>query len=166
MSTKIASSTVEGVANIDLIKAEICQEICGENIGEISVDSLSVNIYGRQRSSLKVECANINTKNFILKRARVRKPRGIYVSEFLTSNKLKIYHQLYNLRRQCPHKFKAIFTRGGEVFCRTDPDDRMLKFNSLDDVEALGREIIDTSPPPPPPPPPPPAAADDDGATG
>ena len=39
MLTKIASSTVEGVANVDLIKGEICQEICGENIGEISVDS-------------------------------------------------------------------------------------------------------------------------------
>ena len=54
VSTKIASSTVEGVANIDLIKGEICQEICGENIGEISVDSLSVNIYGGRGAHLRL----------------------------------------------------------------------------------------------------------------
>ena len=111
MSTKIASSTVEGVANVDLIKVEICQEICGENIGEISVDSSSVSIYRRQRSSLKVECANINTKNFILKRARVRKPGDIYISEFLTSKKLNIYHQLQIYEDSVLISFIKLFLR-------------------------------------------------------
>ena len=123
MSSKITSSTAGSTTNIDLIKAELCREICGENVTEISVDSLSVNIYGKNKNSLKIKCNNVNTRDFLLKQARSRKPEGIYVTEFLTPNSLKVYHQLCGLRRNYPQNFKAVYTRNGEIFCRINPED-------------------------------------------
>ena len=161
VSSKIASSTVEGVTNLELIKAELCREICGDNVREISVDSLSVSIYGKKKSSLKMKCANTNIRNFLLKQARSRKPKGIYAAEYLTGNSLKIFRQVTDLRRQYPQHFKAVYTKGGEVFCRSNSIDSELKLSSSDDIQDLRRRISSGSVPPPPPPP-----LSDSGADG
>ena len=98
--SKIQECTDEGVLNLDQIKAELCNEICGENVSEISVDSLCLNLHGRERNMLKIECSNTNTRNFLIKQARNRRPTGIYVVEFLPYDKVQLYRRLNDLRKE------------------------------------------------------------------
>ena len=86
VASKIASSTVNGTPDLAKLKAELCMEICGQSVTGISVVSLGLSLFGKNRNVLKIECSNVNVRNFILKQARSRKPKGIYVVEFLSSN--------------------------------------------------------------------------------
>ena len=80
--SKIQESTENLVVNMNQIKAELCSEICGDSVSEINVDSLSLNLHGKDSNMLKIECANINTRNFLIKQARSKKPHGTYGVEF------------------------------------------------------------------------------------
>ena len=58
VSAKIEESTNGRVINLNQIKAELCNEICGESVSEISVDSLSLHLQGKDKNMLKIECVN------------------------------------------------------------------------------------------------------------
>ena len=47
-------------------------------------------MHRKDSNMLKIECTNINTRNFLIKQARIRKPHGIYVAEFLPYDKVRI----------------------------------------------------------------------------
>ena len=126
----------------------MCAAVCGNRITEINVNSINISLFGKNRNALKIECVDRNTKELILNQARVRKPVGIYVVEFLPSNKLQIQYRLLELKQQHPTKLKAIYSRRGDIFARIDPDDHVMKFNSLEDVKKLAEDLIaaDTTP--------------------
>ena len=146
MITKIQESTTDGVVNLDQVKAELCNEICGETVSEISVDSLNINLHGRDSNMLKIECANINTRNFLIKKARSRKPNGIYVVEFLPYDKARIYRSLHNIRKENHRrKIRSIKIRGTNIFCKTDVDDSFIPVNSLFDVDAIRKKLSDVN---------------------
>ena len=84
--------------NLNQIKTELCNKICGESVSEISVDSFSLHLHGKDKNMLKIECVNTYTRNFLIKKARNRIPRGIYVIEFLPSDKVPMYRNLHKLR--------------------------------------------------------------------
>ena len=52
--SKIQETTDNGVINLNQIKAELCNEICGESVSEISVDSLSLDLHGKDRNMLRI----------------------------------------------------------------------------------------------------------------
>ena len=54
MVSKIQETTDNGVINLNQIKAELCNEICGESVSEISVDSLSLDLHGKDRNMLRI----------------------------------------------------------------------------------------------------------------
>lgn len=140
--SKIQESTENGVVNINQIKAELCSEICGDSVAEISVDSLSLNLHGKDSNMLKIECANINTRNFLIKQARSRKPHGIYVVEFLPYDKVRIFRSLHNLRREnYRRKIRSIQIRGTNIFCKTEVDDSFVHVSSLVDVEVIKKKL-------------------------
>ena len=134
VTTKIAAASGDGSPNLGMLKADICASICGDKVNEISVNSVGFSLFGKDRNLLKIECTDSNTKDFILKQARSRKPRGIYVVEYLPSHKLQVFNKALELKRKYPGKIKAVYTRKGEIFCRSDPDDRVLKIQSVEDV--------------------------------
>ena len=49
VTSKITSTTVNGVPDVDKIKAEICAEVCGDTISRVSVSSLGVAVYGEKK---------------------------------------------------------------------------------------------------------------------
>ena len=142
VSQKIEESTHGGVINFNQLKAELCNEICGDGVSEIGVDSLSLTLHGRNRNMLKVECVNTFTRNFLIKRARSRKPSGIYVVEFLPSDKVPIYRSLHMLRKE--HTIKKILRiqiRGTHIYCQTEVENRFIQVNSLTDIEEIRKQL-------------------------
>ena len=140
VESKISKATVNGTINLNKIKAELCSELCGDTISEISVGSLSLSLFGKKKNILKIECSSIFVRNFILKQARNKKPKGIYVTEFLASEKLPVYRKLLELKRKTD-KIKKIQIRGGKVFYKLESEDRFLQIDSLDEVRVMEESL-------------------------
>ena len=136
----IESSTENEISNLSQIKAKLASQIFGTDTNSVSVDAFNLAIYGRNRNLLKVECINSNVKECILRKAKTKRPRGIYVVDFLSPNRLKIHHRLIDLRKEKTAALKGIFTRRGCVFGRIS-DEEILKFDSLEEVEEFRRRI-------------------------
>ena len=123
---KIATSTVNGVIDLEKVKAEICAEVCGETVSKISVSSLDLSIYGKSKKNLKIECASVTVRNHLLEQARKRKPEGIYLAEFLSPEKLKLHHRVNDLKREFPREVRAVYIRRGDIFCKTEPNGEVM----------------------------------------
>ena len=146
VTSKIEESTNDGATNLNQIKAELCNEICGGCVPEISVDSLSVTLHGKDKNMLKIECVNTFTRNFLIKQARSRKPRGIYLVEFLPSDKVRVYRSLHNLRKE-PHrkKIRSIHIKNTDIFCKIENEERFIRVNSLADVDEIKKQLSGAS---------------------
>lgn len=101
--------------NLERLKGEVCNAVCGENVTGIDVGNLQLSLFGRNRKCIRLQCANSTSKLHLLKQARERRPQGIYVNEFLTAAKLKILFSLRQLRKQHPEKIKSVFSRKGNI---------------------------------------------------
>ena len=174
VTTKISYFTEGSNPNLQRIKAEVCKEILGSKVTEIAVDSIGVSVFGKNKNLLKLKCSNGNVRDLLLQQAKITRPRGIFVAEFLSSEKLQIYNRLFNLKKQYPRWLKAVYTRRGSVFAVMGEGSEVRNFNSLQAVYDLelptaspGPSVGGVSPPPPPPPPPPPSPSlPVDGASG
>ena len=63
---------------------------------------MQVSVFGKEKKKVKIDCHNPSSKLFLIKQARRKRPEGVYVSEFLTPNKLSIFYNLRQLKRQHP----------------------------------------------------------------
>ena len=132
--SKLTTILENGLPNVEQIKADLCTEIFEQNVSKISVDSFDVSLYGRNRNLLKIECRSTGIRDYIIEQPRLRKPKDIYIVDFLSSDgvnslscydarqpsinqsilsseKLQIYQHLNNLRKRFPDQITALFTR-------------------------------------------------------
>ena len=135
VSELISSLTESGIADLEKVKGQLCMKICGADITKISVQSIGVSIFGKNRASLKIECNNISVKRHLLEQVKIKKPRGIYVVEYLAPDKRKIYNSLFNLKKRYPAVIKFIYIRGGVIFGKIG--EGTLKFESMLDIQAI-----------------------------
>ena len=70
-------------------------------------------------------------------KTRTRKPQGFYVSEFLTPSKLKLFHNLRNLKKQYPQKIKSVFTRSGSILYTLHSSNRVFQVNTIEDLRNI-----------------------------
>ena len=144
MTSKIVSSTVNGVVDVDKIKAEVCAEVCGDTISRVSVTALRISVYGKDKKTLKIECANVSVRNHLLEQARKRKPVGIYLSEFLSPEKLSLLQRARDLKREFPDKLRAVYIRRGDIFCKTEPDGDVSRVADGGTIDGLRRQFADS----------------------
>ena len=135
VSELISSLTESGITDLEKVKGQLCMKICGADITKISVQSIGVSIFGKNRASLKIECNNISVKRHLLEQVKIKKPRGIYVVEYLAPDKRKIYNSLFNLKKRYPAVIKFIYIRGGVIFGKIG--EGTLKFESMLDIQAI-----------------------------
>ena len=143
VSAKIEESTRNGVIDLEKIKAEICADVCGETVTKISVSALGISVYGKSKKLLKIECSSISVRSHLLQQARSRKPTGIYLVEFLSPDKIGLYHRLLDLKREFPGKLKAVYIRRGDIFCKTEPGGDVIRIDKSVYIEDLRRQFAD-----------------------
>ena len=143
VTAKIAASTRNGTVDLERVKAEICADVCEGTVSQISVSALGISIYGKSKKLLKIQCASINVRNHLLQQARSRKPTGIYITEFLSPDRIKLYHRLNDLKREFPRKVKAVYIRKGEVFCKTEPEGDVIRITEFACIDDLRRQLAD-----------------------
>ena len=121
----------------DVDKSTRLKSICGDVVVNIDIANLHVGLFGKERKSLKIECSNPSTRIYLLKQARIRRPTGLFLSEFLTPAKNSVFYNLRQLRKQYPDRFKSVFTRGGNVYYRLSSSDHLYQVSSLADLEKI-----------------------------
>ena len=130
--------------NYEGLKGNLCKAICGDEVREIDIRNLRMSLFGYGGKSIKVDCANSSSKLLILKQARLKKPIGIYASEFLTKSKLQIIRNLRNLRKLHPSKIKSVYTRESNIFYRLEGLDRAVMVKSNREIENIFRDVPST----------------------
>ena len=119
------------------LKGEVCSAVCGEEITGVDVNSLQLTIFGRNKKCIKLNCVNPSSKLHLLKKARERRPEGFYLSEFLTANKLKVYYNLRQLKKQHPNKIKSVFTRGGNILYTLHNSNQVFQATAISDLSNI-----------------------------
>ena len=123
--------------NLERLKGDICKTACGDSVTGIDIANMRISVFGKDKKCLKINCANSTSKLHLIRQARLRKPEGFYVSEFLTTAKLKVFHNLRALKKQHPTRIKAVFTRGGNVLYTLQNSERVYQASSLSDLESI-----------------------------
>ena len=59
--------------NLELLKGKVCATVCGEEVTEIDVRDLQLSLYGHDKKSIRLNCANLGSKIHLLKQARLKK---------------------------------------------------------------------------------------------
>ena len=128
--------------NLERLKGEICRTACGEEVTGIDISNVEVSVLGRNKKCIKINCPNSVSKLHLLKKTRTRRPEGFFMSEFLTANKLKIFHNLRALKKQYRQKIKSVFTRGGNILYTLQNSNRLYQVSCLADLNnILGSDI-------------------------
>ena len=123
--------------NLERLKGEICKTACGDGVTGIDIANMRISVFGKNRTSIKINCSNSTSKLHLIKQTRLRKPEGFFISEFLTSTKLKVFHNLRALRKQNPNRLKSVFTRGGNIFYTLQNSERIFQASCLSDLENI-----------------------------
>ena len=135
---RLVNETATGeTANLERLKGRVCEAVCGEEITAIDVRDLQINLYGRDRKSVRLSCTNLASKIHLLRQARRKKPGGLFVNDFLTSSKWKIYKNLRQLKALHPSKIKSVFTRNGNVFYSTSDSAQVIHVSSITDLNNI-----------------------------
>ena len=137
-----ASSSSGESPNLERLKGDICKVTCGEDVTGIDIISTRVSIIGRRKTCVKISCPTSLSKLHLLKKTRAMKPEGFYISEFLTPTKLKLFHNLRNLKKQHPIRIKSVFTRGGNVSYTLQNSDSVFQVSGLVDLNNIIRPEI------------------------
>ena len=116
------------------LKGELCSVICGTEVQQLDISAINIAVFGRERKSIKFECSNLATKVFLLKQARIRKPPGVFISEYLNPCQLDIFYKVRQLRKLHPTKIHSVFTRNGVVFYKLQGSDRVIQVNTVEDA--------------------------------
>ena len=133
----VTESAVGESDNLERLKGEVCKAVCGDETTGVDVLNLKLRLFGRDKKSIRLDCMSSPSKVHLLKQARLKKPQGIYVSEFLTTSKLSVFHNLRLLKKQHPRKIKSVFTREGNIFYRLQDSDRVTQVTSLEDLSKI-----------------------------
>ena len=135
----IKKSEVDGKPSLERLKDNLCKSVCGEEITNINISEVKVSVFGKAKKAVKVECPNLASKVHIIRKARARKPQDLFVNEFLTDNKLKLFFHARALKKLHPNKIKAVFTRGGNVCYSLADTNRFYQISSIGELRgALG----------------------------
>ena len=126
--------------NYDRLKGNLCRAVCGADVTEIDINNLQLSVFGRDRKAIRLTCGNSNSKIHLLKQAKRKRPRGVYVTEFLTKPKLDLFKKISGLKKLHPRKIKSVFSREGNIFYRLHNEDRAVLVKSVRDLEGILRE--------------------------
>ena len=76
--------------------------------------------------------------------ARLKKPNDLFLSEFLTQRRNKMFYSLRTLKVKFPNKIKAVYTRDGNLFYKLSEADDFKRVRSPTEITELERRLSET----------------------
>ena len=133
--TNIATGT--DANDLSKIKTDLVNKLQDIVPDTSETDFLNVSFFGKERKQLKITCNNISIRSKLLKEIKRKKPENIFLSEFLTSFRSKLYYELRQLRKKNPTKITAAYTRNGNIYYKLINDDKFYNVRYLQDIRDL-----------------------------
>ena len=108
----------------------IDDNITGDDIEHIA-------LIGKERKVIKVVCSSNRIKSRLIKSAKNKKLPNLYLSEYLTPYRSKLFYQLRKLKKSFPDKIKTVYTRFGKLFYKLSNNDSYVSVRCSQDIESL-----------------------------
>ena len=130
-----------GFPNLNKTKfVDIIQSLVPSLSGD---DFHRINLIGKNKNVVKVECTSINVKNKLSYEARKRKLKDLFVSEYLTSYRNNIFYRLREIKRKYSDKVAAVYVRSGTIFYKLSSGTNHRSVLRLTDVTELETRLSD-----------------------
>ena len=127
-------------------KSKIIETIIQKTDNIVNKDEIDdIIVIGKEKKNFKVICRSLDVKNKILSFARQRKPKDIFVSEFLTSFRNRLFYQARQLKKIYPNCLSSVYTRSGNVFYKLKNNQHFFKIKKLNDIEELKSKLLNLS---------------------
>ena len=99
-------------------------------------------VIGKEKRNIKVICRTLDVKKKFLNFARQQKPNNIFISEFLTPYRNKLFFQARQLKKNYPNIISAVYTRGGNIFYKFKDKPRYYKIRKFSDIDDLKSKLL------------------------
>ena len=142
MEKLIVDSAREGPSQV-LKKSfiETIKNSCKYSIQESEISS--VVIRGREnKKHVKVELVNKSSKTELIRAIRTVKPKDLYINDYLTAKRSKLFFDLRQLKKVTP-KLKSVFPWNGFIKCKLE-NDRYVQISCQTELDSLKVKLQDT----------------------
>ena len=143
MDKLIVDSAQEGASQ--MLKKSFIETIknsCKYSIQESEISSAVIR--GREnKKHVKVELVSKSSKTELLRAIRTVKPKDLYINDYLTTKRSKLFFDLRQLKKVTP-KLKSVFPWNGSIKCRLE-NDRYVQISCQKELDSLKVKLQDTS---------------------
>ena len=102
----------------------------------------SVYIFGKNRKSVIVECSSNFIKIKLLKLIKSMKPDDVYLSEFVTARRYKLFHRVRNIKKEHPAVIRSVYIRQGNIYYRLHSGSTFRCVKTDNDVSLLEHFVL------------------------
>ena len=99
----------------------ILQANCDNSL--LDSDISAVNVIGREKKSLKVTLVSKYQRDKVLRSIKTSKPKGIFVAEFLTKHRSKLFFKARAARKE-NECIEGAYVRDGAIYCKVTNRER------------------------------------------
>ena len=82
-----------------------------------------MNIIGKEKKFLKVTLISKYQRDKVLRLIKTRKPKDIYVAEFLTKHRSRLFFKARAVRKESEY-VESVYVRDGAILCKVANRDR------------------------------------------
>ena len=80
-------------------------------------------------------------KSLIIAALKRKRPNGLYISEFLVPNRLKLFHDVRIYAKDYVDQIDRVFTRGEVIFIRNKVTGRIVVIDNNEDFDKVKHEF-------------------------
>ena len=158
LETRLDAIEQKSNANIVLCSGPSIREIIGnkpENLKEAVISNISnvmpgvmdkgdisrVSPYGKQKTHVKIICSSNQVRRKLIVNARQKRPFGVFLSEFLTNSRNRLFYALRALRNKYREKMSAAYVRDGNIFYKLTGDETFKIVRTQMDITKLEKKL-------------------------
>ena len=91
----------------------------------------------KDKKIYKIICKKPSVKRTVISYARKNKPTDLYVSEFLTAFRSKLFYEARTLWKNSRESIQSVYTREGNIFYKLINDPKFNQLRSMNDITTL-----------------------------
>ena len=121
-SGKVISDVISHNNDSIDIKNEIFSKVKAITTNIKEADIGNIHVFGKDKKVVKIICSSLNVKRTILNEFRNKKPQDIFIAEYLTSFRSKLYFELRQLKKLYPTKIYSTYISNGNLYYKLSND--------------------------------------------
>ena len=105
------------------------------NLDPSFLDGVTVNKFGKFNDKFILEVSSMSMKSFLFKVIKEKKPRDIFVNEFLTRKRSQLFYEIRQKKKNDPRLFHSVYTYNGSIFLKHTKESQPIRIYDIDDLK-------------------------------